>query len=638
VVPSSLVSGPNVICFGRFELDVRERVLRKEGQRVRLQDQPFQILCVFLQRPGELVTREELRNELWPAGTFVDFEHSVNTAVKKLRQALNDTAEDSRYIETIPRQGYRFIAPVRQPEGPPASPGQETPRSLEEAAPEVPLEAPLIIRPARRVPLSAALIGLTCLCVVLFALLWKSNTARPRISGIQSLAVLPLVNLSGDPGQEYFADGMTEALITELAKAGPLRLISRTSVMQFKGARMALPDIAKALHVDAIVEGSVVRSGDRVRVTAQLIQAASDRHLWANTYESQLGNLLELQDRIARTIAHEVGVKLTGEQLARLTGASGVNWEAYENYLQGRYYWNKRTEEGETKGLEYFERASRKDPNFAPAYAGIADSYIVLAHHGHVSANDAYRNAKTAALKANQLDGTSAEAHTSLGLVAHAFEWNWPAAEREFKAAIQLNPNYATAHHWYSHYLVSMGKLDEAIRELRQARDLDPLSFPINIFLGMTLFYSHQEAAALAQFHNTEIILPGYAEVHGHIANVYEQEKRFDEAVTEKEQALVLAHKSAAALKQAYATSGYPGVLREELKHWNQEAEIGVPPDLERAHLYTRLGERDRAFLFLEKAYEQRDPWLLNLKVDPAWETIRTDGRFQDLVRRIGLP
>jgi TolB-like protein len=461
---------------------------------------------------------------------------------------------------------------------------------------------------------------------------------------IHSLAVLPLENLSGDKEQEYFADGMTDEVITELGKVGALRVISRTSVMQYKRTRKPLSDIAGKLNVDAVVEGTILRSGNRVRITAQLIEASSDRHLWARSYERDLKDVLALQGEVARDIAGEIRIKLTPKERTLLTEARAVDPEAHDAYLRGRYWWSKRDAEGEWKGLDYFQKAIAKDPNYALAYVGVADSFLVLSHHNRLPPREALPKAKEAAMKALQLDPSLAEAHASLATVKHSYDWDWSGAESEFKEAIALNPNYATAHHWYSHYLVAMGRLDEAVNELERARDLDPFSIPINDFLGMTLYYARRYDDALRQFHRGLEMHPDRVEFHEGIANVYEQKKMFAEAFAQRQQVLSLNKdtQTAAALEQAYKRSGYRGYLGKMIQSLEQSLQQApksdVFPVLFLAHMYAVLNDEAHAMSCLERAYDERNPWLLNVQVDPAMDSLRSSARFRDLVRRIGLP
>jgi len=468
----------------------------------------------------------------------------------------------------------------------------------------------------------------------------RRTVPLPRI---ESLAVLPLENLSGDKDQEYFADGMTEALIAELGQIGSLRVISRTSVMRFKGARPqgGLEEIARQLKVDAVVEGSVLRSGDRVRITAQLIGAVPERHLWARSYERDLRDVLSLQGEIARAIADEVRAKLTPDVQARLTRARPVNPEAYEAYLRGRYFWNKRTEEGTKKGIEFFGQALEKDPAYALAYTGLADCYYLLADYRFVPWKEAYPRAKGAATKALELDETLAEAHTSLAVIKGEYEWDWLGAEREFKRAIEFNPNYATAHHWYSDYLGVMGRHEEAIAEIKRAQQLDPLSLIINAVAGYRFYWARRYDEAVEQLRKTLEMDPNFAVAHWLLGQTYEQTGEYQSAIAEYQKGRSASGGSVylvAALGHAYAAAGKRrealkilGELKELSKHtYISPYSTGV--------IYIALGEKDQALEWLEKAYQERAAGIVILKVDPMLDPLRSDPRFQALLRRMNFP
>src|SRR5271155_1957918 len=423
--------------FDNFELDVRAGELRKRGVRLRLHGQPLQVLAALLSRAGDVVTREELRAQIWTADTFVDFDHSLHNAIARLREVLGDSAETPRYIETLPRRGYRFIAPVESSvESPAVSElALDPPHSAQSAqVREVPVAS------VRRTPRAFLAAGFLTLLVVVLAV-WLARTGSPPISAarpLNSIAVLPLANLSGDPSQEFFADGMTDQLITDLAKVGSLRVVSRTSVMPYKGGKKSLPEIARELNVDAIVEGSITRSGQRVRVQAQLVQARTDHHLWAETYDRDLGDILKLQGEVANAVAGQVRAQLTPTQQALIRRAHAVNPEAYDAYLKGRLYFvNEFTKPDSLKKAQHlFEEAIQKDPNFALAYAGLADTYVYLAFSGALQKESAYQSAKRALGKALELDDTIGEAHDTLGVLYWQFDWDWDAAEREFNSAI----------------------------------------------------------------------------------------------------------------------------------------------------------------------------------------------------------
>ncbi len=611
---------PQVVKFGVFEVDLTAGEVRKAGMKQKLAGQPFQVLQALLEHPQEIVTREELRQRLWPGNTFVDYELGLKKAVNRLREVLGDSAESPRFIETIPRRGYRFLGTVEA------------------------TERPLAVPPTR-LKTHWRLAGALALAAIAALLFWLNiGKLRTRIfakspsTEIRSLAVLPLENLSKDPSQDYFSDGITDALTTELAQIGSLRVISRTSAMHFKGTRETLPEIGEALKVDAVVEGTVARSENRVRITAQLIAASSDRHLWAKSYERDLKDILTMQDEVARDIAAEIRIKLTPEERTRLSDTHPVDPEAHEAYLRGRYWWHRRGRENESKGLQYFEQAVQLDPSYALAWTGIADSYIVMAHHGGLPPKEAMPGARDAALKALQLDSSLAEAHTSLALVKTAYEWDYAAAENEFTRAIELNPNYATAHHWYAHYLVIKRRFPEALNEIQRAHDLDPYSLVINDFWGTALYYSKDYERALAQFRSMLDLDPSVKPVtYELLARVYEQQGDYARAIEQRRDAFMLsgAAQDAASLANAYAQGGAEA-------YWRKRVELARRPPtasaLDLAILYARQGDRDSALRSLERAYQEQSPWLNFTACEPAFDSLRSDPRFQELLRRLGLP
>src|SRR6201993_4757979 len=479
------------LCFGTFELDLRAGELRKHGLRIRLQEQPFLVLATLLEHPGEVVTREEIEKKLWPADTFVDFDHGLNKTINKIREALGDSAESPRFVETVARRGYRFLAEVKAADTVPVHRAESTTQPHPGA--EAPEHAGLAGKLATHKPVPAPLAWKISLFVVLLVMVslatWKLYSWKHPSPIIRSLAVLPLESLSSDPSQDYFADGMTDELISDLGQISALRVISRTSVMGYKRAHKPLPQIARELNVDAVVEGTVLRSGDQVRITAQLIEGSSDRHLWSQSYEGQLRDTLALQNQVARAIADEIRVNLNSQERAALKNAQVVNPEAYESYLKGRYFWNKRTADGLKVALAYFNQAIEEDPKYAQAYSGLADTYALLGdwQYGVLTPNEAFPKAKAAAIKALELDNTLSDAHTSLASLG-MFDWDCRSAGEEFRRAIELNPGYATAHQWYAWHLNLLGRKSEAIAEMRKAESLDPLSLIISADMADVLF------------------------------------------------------------------------------------------------------------------------------------------------------
>jgi len=466
----------------------------------------------------------------------------------------------------------------------------------------------------------------------------QRRTSRKRI---RSLAVLPLANLSRDPEQDYFADGMTEALITYLSKIAALKVISRTSAMRYKGTDKSVPQIARELGVDAIIEGSVLRAGKRVRITAQLIHADTDEHLWGEDYERGVRDVLSLQSEVARAIAQEVRAKVTPQEQARLANARPVNPEIYELYLKGRYYWNRRTEEGAKRALAYFQQAIERDPANAQAYAGLADSYHVLGYYNSLPPEEAYSKAEAASRKVLELYDTLAEAHAALGVVRHEFNWTWLEAEKEFKRAFELNPGYASAHQWCADLFIELGRHEEAVAELKRALQCDPLSMIINTNLGRAFYTARDYDRALSQFHKTLDIDPSFAYAHAELGLAYEQKGLFEEAVDEFQRGVSLSGGGTYALARlahAYALAGKTDETQSMLTQLRDLAKQKYVSPYDFAAIYAALGEKEQAFTWLETAYEQRSHWLTHVKVDPRLDPLRSDPRFQDLLDRIGFP
>jgi TolB-like protein/Tfp pilus assembly protein PilF len=577
-----------VLRFATFELNIRTGELRKKGVKLRLQGQPLQVLETLLKRAGDLVTRHELRAEIWPADTFVDFDHSLHNAIARIRETLGDSAETPRFIETLPRRGYRFIEPVQE-----ATPAGST----------------------------------AC----------TSPEARP----IHALAILPLENLSGDPAHDYFADGMTEALITSLAKIKALRVISRTSAMQYRGARKSLPHIARELNVDAVIEGSVIRSGDRVRIAAQLIHATTDQHLWAESYDRDFRDILSLQSEIAQQVADEVRIVLTPEERAGLNSVRQVNPEAHECYLKARYHWNRRTEESVKKALSYFHRAIDADPTYAPGYAGLADAYNILGYYNALPPFEAYPKGKAAAIKALELDRSFAEPHATLGVVKRDFEWDWSGAEQEFQRAIELNPGCVDAYHWRGTLFSMLGRHADALREKSRALELDPLSVVIRTDLGRMFYFSRDYDRSLEQYRAALDMDANFVSAHLWLAHVYQQKGLLDEAIIELKAGVHLSNDSPYALARLGHGYALAGKLNEacsllEQLHALSSQRYVSPYDL--AIVHVGLQKKEEAFRCLLKALEQRSLWLGYLNVEPQLDPLRSDHRFQDLLQRIGLP
>jgi TolB-like protein/DNA-binding winged helix-turn-helix (wHTH) protein/Tfp pilus assembly protein PilF len=632
------------LCFGPFEADLRSGELRKHGVRLKLQDQPFQVLALLLEHAGDVVTREELRQRLWPADTFVDFDTGLNSAVKKLRDVLADSADEPRYIETIPRRGYRFIAPLVDPNPatalssvpePGLHPAHETASSLPAGSVVASAESFFFTR-SRLLFRAAALL---LLLVAGFLVYRNIGAGGKKQTAIKSLAVLPLKNLSGDASQDYLADGMTEALIGRLAGIHDLRVISRTSVMRYKDTKEALPEIAKTLGVDAIVEGSVIRDGNRIRVHAQLIRAATDEHFWSEAYDRELSDVLTLQSDVAHSIAQKVEVTITGEEHARLSSARTVDPEAYEAYLKGRYYWNKRTADSVPKAAHYFEQAISKDPGYSSAYSGLADCNSGLAWHGFISPAEVLPKAYAAAQKAVEIDPQSAEAHASLALVLN-HKWDWAGAEVEFKRALKLNPQHANAHHWYGDYLSIQGRHDEALVEAKRALELDPLNLMIGTWVGLRYYLARRYDGAIEQSRNTVDLDPNFAAAHLILGESYVQQGRHKEGLDELQKAASLSGDSPLYKAQVGVGLALAGEKNEALRAIRELQDISgkryVSP-YGVAQIYAALNDKEQTYKWLETAYRDRAVWMSYLVVDPVFDSIRSEDRFRDLLQRVGL-
>jgi TolB-like protein/cytochrome c-type biogenesis protein CcmH/NrfG len=570
---SSRSPGRQVVGFGVYEADLRSGELRKQGQRVRLPEQPFQVLAILLEHPGEVVTRESLQKRLWPDRTFVDFEQGLNAAVKRLREALEDSAETPRLIETLPRRGYRFIG---------------------------------------------------------------SLTAKP--GRIESLAVLPLENLSGDPEQDYFAEGMTEALITSLAKIGALRVVSRTSVMQYTGVRKSLRDIALELQVDGVVEGTVQRAGERLRISAQLIHAPSDTHLWAESYDRDLRDVLALQSEVAQAIAREVQVKLTPLDQARFAQVHRVAPEAYEAYLKGRYHWHRRPAEL-AKATQCFQAAIAKDSTYVPAYAGLADCLSGLNAWGVVPASEGSVKAKALALKALELDHSSAEAHVSLGY-ATMYHYDFLTAEREFERAIELNPRYVPAHQLFGWYLSIKDHYEEAYAEFQRAIRLDPLSSLAHAMLGFVFLYARRYDQGLKQFAKTLELDPTSGPAQFGLGWAYRCKSQYEPGIAalRKVGERWPGSSPLGVLGEVYAAAGYADEAQKILEQLQELSKQRYVTPYVVARIYNTLGRKDEALHWLETAYRERAEWMVLLKVDPCFDDLRPHPRFQDLLRLMNFP
>jgi TolB-like protein/DNA-binding winged helix-turn-helix (wHTH) protein/Tfp pilus assembly protein PilF len=639
---------------GAFEFDLKAFELRKNGLRLKLSEQPFQILAILLEKPGEIITRDELRERLWPGDTFVDFDHGLNNAVMRLREALGDSSDHPRFIETLPRRGYRFIAAIEviRPATSPqthATTNAEVTHMAETAAPvQAEHVQPKTIGQRW---LTLQRIALLVASLIVFAAV--SGTAMHYVRGMESgkintahnmsLVVLPLENLTGDKEQDYFADGMTDELTANLAKIRSLRVISRSTAMAYKGTHKPLSKIARELRVDAVVEGTVLRAGNRVRITAELVQVSTDHHLWADTYESPIGDVLALQNRVSSAIVDEIRINLSPEDKQRLAKTPSVSPEAYEDYLKGRYYWNRRSGEGFTRAIGYFEEATRKDPQYALAYAGLADCYGIIGAtiYGTVPASEAAPKAKAAAIRALEIDPSLAEAETSLATAKFNYDWDWAGASEGFKRAIELDPKYATAYQRYSLYSIAMGRFDESFEQIGRARDLDPLSISINSSFGWRLYLARQYDRSIAQLRDTLEMDPTYEWAHLILGQAYEQKGQYNLALGELRKAVELSHNSAlmvSALAHAHAVSGNQVEAQKLLRQLIAASRKQYVSPYYIAVVYVGLGQNNVAMTWLDKAFADRSNGLVFAKVEPELDPLRSDPRFVALEHKLNFP
>lgn len=594
-------------------LDLTRYELTVDGARAKLERQPMELLILFVRRKGQLVSREEIVETLWGRQVFVDADRSINAAVRKIRSALKDDPAHPKYLETVIGKGYRLVGDLEIVETAPRVEGAVLPAANR-------------LRPSWPIAMSA--IGMVAIVIgILYA---YGIRGRPVI---RSIAVLPLVNLSGDPSQDYFADGVTEELTTYLGKIHSLKVISRTSSQRYKDSHQSAPQIARELNAQAIVEGSVLRSGNRVRITIQLIDAIQDRHLWAESYDRDLGDVLTVQNTVALEIARQVRIRLTPPERQRLERYAPVPADAYDAYLRGRYSQSTQSIEGLKEGLPAFQQAISLDAVYAPAYAGLADSYSLLVNYQALSPEEAFPRAMAAAKKAMELDPTLAEAHTAAGYPEHHYGWNWAGAEREYQTAISLNPNFATAHLRYAELLSSEGRHDEAIQETHSALELDPLSLVYMANLGRFLYHARRYDEAIEVLTRTLALDPNLAYARAHLAMCYVEKGLFSQALEQYRRAF--GNQAGPGLAHCYARSGdsataakMAGQLRLDVKDSQWFLMAGV---------YAALGDKDNAFFCLDKAREKHDFFLVFLKVHPFMDPLRSDARCAELIARLGL-
>jgi TolB-like protein/DNA-binding winged helix-turn-helix (wHTH) protein len=661
--------------FGDYESRSRTRELYVRGSKLKIRPQPLRALNLLLSRAGDVVTREELRRELWSSEVFVDFEHVLNTSIKEIRAVLNDSATEPRYIETLPKLGYRFIAQVTKIEPVPEPVAQAVaatggPASAEfSAEPKIGEEASLPLTDERNLVSSAAesagpvtgsgapraasryvlaaLLGVILLTAGAFARYrWTHASARrtPTVAGRAMIAVLPFKNLTGDASQEYFSDGLTEEMIAQLGRIDPqhLGVIAGTSVMHYENSAAPLDQIGRELGVQYVLEGSVRREADKVRITAQLIQLQDQTHLFSREYDRQLTSVLAVQGEIAQEISDEIQSALNprsaGGQPAVNIPAAPKSYEAYDDYLKGRYFWNKRTVAGFKEAANNFQLSVANDPGYARSYAGLADTYALIAEYNVAPPDEVIPKARAAALKALSLDDQLAEAHASLALIAQNYDWDWPTAEKEFRRAIELDPNYATGHHWYAEHLAFEGRFDEAFAEMNRALKLDPLSLIMKADQGMFLYYSRQYDRAIAQMHEVLEMDPDFSRAHM-IVFSYLESGKMDEALAEigSWKGAQFGFWTPSLEVEVYTRANRPGEARRAMEELKQSAAKRDVDPVAFVRAYIALKDYESAFVWLTAAVARHSPTLTSLKVDPVYDPIRSDPRFQVVLRRVGL-
>jgi TolB-like protein/DNA-binding winged helix-turn-helix (wHTH) protein/Tfp pilus assembly protein PilF len=633
--------------FGVFTVELPEGELRKHGVRLKVQERPFQLLVCLLERPGEIISRDELRQRLWPDGTFVDFDHNISSAINKLRTVLNDVASNPRFIETVGSRGYRFLADVKRISSDPASSSQPP----KQETPEVPKIAAATGSPHQALWKLAAGAVLVLSLLVAGYFQWAHRTSKSSAPVARVMvAVLPFQNLTGDPAQDYFSDGLTEEMIAEMTRLNQdhLGVIARTSVMVYKQSPKPLDQIGRELGVQYVMEGSVRRDSSRVRITAELIQVKDQTHLWAREYDRELNNSLALQSEIAQEIGDEIQISLgdsNGVKAANhlASSHSTASYEAYDLYLKGRYFWNKRTTAGFLQAANYFQQAIAKDPGYASAYAGLADTFGLMSTWYAAPQQEFMPKAKAAALNALALDDSLAEAHASLALVAENYDYDWQTAEKEFRRAIQLNPDYATAHQWYAEYLAWQGRFDEALAESERARQLDPMSLIIATDRGAILFYARKYDRAIDQFRAVLDMDPGFTNTRSFLASAYVQQGKFAEALKENE-LMADAEKPQwhwAFTAYIYNHSGNVAQAQHALARFEAlSPRLRSDAILARLVAYTGSSQpiqQEKAISLLEEAYKEHSPALTSIKVDPRYDNLRKDQRFQELLARMHL-
>jgi TolB-like protein/DNA-binding winged helix-turn-helix (wHTH) protein/Flp pilus assembly protein TadD len=651
------VSAKQLYEFGPFRLDPVRRVLMRDKEPVSLTPKALEILLVLVQNNERPLDKNELMRMVWP-DTVVE-ENNLTRNVSTLRRVLGETPSEHNYIVTVPGQGYRFVADVNV---------------LSEAAydlvlerhtkTEINFEEELSIEPGPLVDRHQQSAGLwtkirtrpakilVALSLLTFALAtgfyyrWNRGSGDPpqTASAVRSIAVIPFRSVDGTTNEEYLRLGMADAVITRLSNMPGITVMPTSSIFKYTDQNQQPREIGRRLGVDSILEGTIQRAGDNIRVTVQLVNVSDGRSLWADRFDQKWTDIFAVQDTISEQIARALSLTVTPEEKDRLTRRDTSDIEAYQLYLWGRYFWNKSTAEGFEKALDYFQKATAKDPEYALAYAGMADCYNLLSSYYILPQKETYPKAKAAALRALELDDRLAEAHTSLAYVKLNFDWDWAGSESEYKRALDLNPNYATAHQWYAWELMLLGRNGESIAEMQKARELDPFSIAINTDVGLQTYYMRRFDAAIEQYLKTLEMDPRSSHLHLYLASAYVARGKYEDGFAEQQKWIDLSGETAnqkaqrsqdlLSLKKAYASMGERGAWRQWIKIVKHDPITG-PAGI--AGFYALLGEKDRAIELLERSYEQREELLLYLKVDHAWDRLRADPRFESLMQRVGF-
>ncbi len=617
--------------FGPFQLDPEERRLLEQGNNVPLTPKAFQTLLVLVENQGRVLEKDELLKKVWP-DTFVE-EATLAQNIFTLRKHLHDDRTESVYIETIPKRGYRFAAPVRFLELPPKGQGVA-------GGPEAGVAG------VGRAPRSRRQwVWITTVATLLLAVagsVYFAQRRSPPVSNRAMLVVLPVQNLTGDTSRDYVSDGLTEEIIAQLGSlnAAELGVIARTSSMAYKNRSKTARQIGQELHADYMLECSLREGPGETRFTAQLIRTSDETHLWAQSFERPRSDLLALQRELARIVADEIRIRITPQEQARLTTPASVNPDAYDAYVQGKFHWNERSANEMRAAVSFYQQAINQDPAFAPAYVGLADSYSMLATMREAAPNEAMPKAKDALLKALALDGSLADAHTSLGWILEVFDWNWAGSEAELKRGIELNPNSATAHHRYAIHLAAMGRMDHALAEMHAAQQLDPLAPVILTSTGWVLLRGRQPDAAMRACRKALDLDPKFVRGHLCLGEALEQKGDLDRAAHEFLQGKLLAGDTQEvldSLKDAEEKSGYLGYFRTRMAQLVAKSKTSYVSPYDIADTYIRLGDKEQALHWLNVAYEEHAPYLANLQIEPRLDGLRSDPRFKKLVEQVGL-